>query len=109
MRRSITPSAAHAGKLGLSPLCLLELRLLEESGRGRFPITRPLAAARADKRFRIDEPPLSDLIERSLELGWARDPFDRLLVAHALCRGWPIATSDATLIEHLPARSVIAL
>lgn len=101
--------APHHGALRISPFCLLELRLLEESGRTHFAVRRPVVAVRNDPRFRIDDPPLSEVIEHALELGWTRDPFDRLLVAHALCRGWPIATSDATIVEHLPARSVIEL
>jgi PIN domain nuclease of toxin-antitoxin system len=38
---------------------------------------------------------------KALELGWTRDPFDRLLVAHARLRGWRLATGDARLLEQL--------
>ncbi len=29
-----------------------------------------------------------------------RDPFDRLLVAHALLNGWPLATVDRTILRY---------
>ncbi len=103
------PLARHAGRLALSPFVLLELRFLEESGRGRFIGRAPLKAVRSDARFRVDEPGLLALIESSLALSFTRDPFDRLIAAHALSRGWRLATSDATLIEHLPAKSILAL
>jgi PIN domain nuclease of toxin-antitoxin system len=32
---------------------------------------------------------------------WTRDPFDRLLVAHARIRGWKLATGDAALLDEL--------
>lgn len=101
--------AMHRPPFGISPITLLELRFLEESGKGRFSSTRPLGAVRHDARFRLDDPTLSELVERSLELSWTRDPFDCLLVAHALCRGWPFATSDTVILENLPARAVIGL
>ena len=33
-----------------------------------------------------------------------RDPFERLLVAHARLRGWRLATSDGPLLAHLLER-----
>ncbi len=101
--------APHAGKLALSPLSLLELRFLEEAGRGRFVGRAPMAAVRNDSRFRVDDPPLLEVVEHAMALTWTRDPFDRLLVGHALARGWPIATSDTVILEHLPASRLVEL
>ncbi len=42
-------------------------------------------------------------------LGWTRDPFDRLLVAHAQLRGFKLATSDAVILERLDPREVLEL
>jgi len=44
-----------------------------------------------------------------MALSWTRDPFDRLLVAHARLRGWRLATADTTLLAHLPDRERLAL
>jgi predicted nucleic acid-binding protein len=101
--------APYAGRLILSPFVLLELRFLEEAGRVRFVGRNPLKAVRADARFRIDEPALLALIERALGLGRIRDPFDRLIAAHALSRGFKLATSDAALIGRLPQAPIVEL
>jgi len=45
-----------------------------------------------------------DWFDTALGLGWTRDPFDRLLVAHAQLRGWRLATGDTALLARLPER-----
>jgi len=40
---------------------------------------------------------------------YTRDPFDRLIVAHALTRQWKIATADVQILEHVEAGRAIAL
>jgi predicted nucleic acid-binding protein len=99
----------YAGKLRFSPIVLLELRLLEECGRGRYRSKDPIAAARDDPRWIYDDPPLAAVVERALDLGWTRDPFDRLISAHALVRGWRLATSDARILRHLPPSATLEL
>jgi PIN domain nuclease of toxin-antitoxin system len=32
-----------------------------------------------------------------MALNWTRDPFDRLIVAHSLCRGISLLTKDRTI------------
>jgi predicted nucleic acid-binding protein len=98
-----------AGALRFSPIVLLELRLLEERVRGQFRTRDPARAAREDPRWTYDDPPLAALAERSLDLAWARDPFDRLIAAHALVRAWRLATSDSTMLEWLPASVSLGL
>ena len=54
--------------------------------------------------------PLSAMrFERAREVAWTRDPFDRLLVAHAAHRGWRLATADAKIRANLAARDCLAL
>jgi predicted nucleic acid-binding protein len=101
--------AGYTGQLRFSPVVLLELRVLEECGRGRYRTRDPVLAAREDPRWTYDDPPLAAVVERALELSWTRDPFDRLIAAHALVRGWRIATSDATMLERLPASVTLEL
>jgi predicted nucleic acid-binding protein len=101
--------ARYAGHLRFSPVVLLELRLLEECGRGRYRTRTPALAAREDPRWIYDDPPLAAVVERALDLSWTRDPFDRLIAAHALLRGWRIATSDSTMLDHLPVSATLEL
>ena len=63
----------------------------------------------ADDRWLMDEPAAGGWFERALELGCTRDPFDRLLAAHALLRRWKLATADEVLLERMPAGSCLEL
>ena len=99
--------AVHAGRLAVSPIAILELCLLAERGRLHFPAGDPAATVRRDSRWTIDDPPLDGVIAQAAHLAWARDPFDRLIAAHALARGWPLATSEPTLLARLPSTIAI--
>lgn len=55
----------------------------------------------ADERWLLDDPPAAAWFDRALSVGWTRDPFDRLLVAHATLRNWRLATGDEALVERL--------
>ena len=107
--RRARPLRAHAGRLQASPTSLLELQLLVEAGRLRLRRGARPTDVFADDRWLIDEPPAGRWFERSLELAWARDPFDRLLAAHALLRRWKLATADEMLLDHLPPSSCLEL
>ena len=96
-------------RLYLSPVSVLEVQFLVEAGRLRLAAGRGAGELADDDRWRLDEPPAAKLFTRACELGWTRDPFDRLLAAHALLRGWKLATADETVLEHLPASSVVPL
>jgi PIN domain nuclease of toxin-antitoxin system len=90
---------ARAGRLLVSPATVLELQLLEEIGRIRLRGgARGIIEADA---WEIDEPAAIDWFERAAEESWTRDPFDRLIVAHARLRGWRVATGDQAILDHL--------
>ena len=99
----------HAGRLRFTPVALLELQFLQEVGRGIFTTDRPADAVAQDPRWTVDDPPLSSVIRHALELTWTRDPFDRLIAAHAVYRGWRLATSDGAMIDNLPAHLALPL
>lgn len=106
--RRARPLQRHFGRLRFSPFVLLEMRVLEEAGRGRAA-KHPEEVASRDARWVVDEPPLNGVIAAALGLGWTRDPFDRLITAHAISRNLRLATADADILQHLPARMVLAL
>lgn len=85
---------------GISPVSILELQYLGETGRLELNAAGLLHAIQRDSRFVLDEPPLVPLIERALPLTWTRDPFDRLLAAHSLTRRVPLCTVDRELQRH---------
>lgn len=85
---------------GVSPVTLLEIQFLFEVG--QLEIVRPEFAETVmdDPRFVVDEVPLLALVRHALALGWTRDPFDRLLVAHSMARRTPLCTLDRTIHEN---------
>ncbi len=94
--------------LYVSPATLLELQFLVEAGRIR--LTRGDAQALAtDDRWLLDDPPAVAWFDEAIDQTWTRDPFDRLIVAHAQLRGWRLATGDTRLLQALGARKTVEL
>jgi PIN domain nuclease of toxin-antitoxin system len=94
--------------LSISPATLLELQFLSEAGRIRFK-NNDVQAIAVDDRWTVDEPPAAAWFAVALDIGWTRDPFDRLIAAHAEFRGWRLATADAVLLKELGPRLTLAL
>jgi PIN domain nuclease of toxin-antitoxin system len=107
--RRAAPLFAHGGPLRLSPVSLLEIRFLVEVGRLELAPGRSVAEIADDDRWRLDSPSSARLFAAALDLDWTRDPFDRLLVAHARYRRWRLATGDGHLQERLPADALLPL
>jgi PIN domain nuclease of toxin-antitoxin system len=84
-----------------SPASVLELQILIESGRMRLRAGTTVDDLVGDARWLLDDPPSADWFSRAVDVGWTRDPFDRLLVAHAQLRGWRLATGDTQLVAKL--------
>jgi len=103
------PLQEAAGRLYLSPVSLLELKFLLEAGKLSATAAEPLSVVAADPRWQLDSPSADSLFASALPLEWTRDPFDRLLVAHAHCRRWKLATGDRRILAALPAGEVRAL
>jgi PIN domain nuclease of toxin-antitoxin system len=99
----------RAPRLYLSPASILELQFLVEIGRIQLAAGASAVTLGDDPRWLLDEPPAGKWFATAAEVGWTRDPFDRLLVSHARVRGWRLATADTTLIQQLSARECVAL
>jgi PIN domain nuclease of toxin-antitoxin system len=89
-------------QLYVSPASLLELQFLIEAGRIRLR-EGTLEHLVEDDRWLLDDPPSAAWFSQAIDTSWTRDPFDRLLVAHARYRGWRLATADATILKRLKA------
>ena len=98
-----------ASRLHISPASLLEIQFLVEAGRLRFKNAVSVKAVAGDLRWRLDEPPAAAWFSGACELAWTRDPFDRLIAAHAAVRRWRLATGDEHLLEAMPSSAVLPL
>lgn len=88
-------------RLYASPASLLELQILIEAGRLRLREGHTAASFVQDDRWLVDDPPATAWFDRASRESWTRDPFDRLLVAHARLRGWRFATGDGPVLDRL--------
>src|SRR5262245_48721355 len=83
----------------ISPVSLLEIQLLSEVGKLRVENPRFTRQIMADPRFALDDISLVTLTHKALELGWTRDPFDRMIVAHSLARRLPLCSVDELILK----------
>lgn len=83
-------------------IAVLELTYLHEVGRARDSADVMLAALRRSIGLTVADLSVADLVAAAAGLSWTRDPFDRLIAAHAIVAGAPLITADRTLLEHLP-------
>lgn len=44
---------------------------------------------------------IAELGQTAADLSWTRDPFDRLISAHAIVANAPLITADETIRKHL--------
>ena len=88
-----------SSRLLISPATLLELQMLEESGKLR--LRSGMRGVIESDRWDVDEPPALQWFEHAAEESWTRDPFDRLIVAHARVRRIRLATGDGAILERL--------
>lgn len=100
------PLRKWQGRTFVSPATLLEIKFLVECGKIRL---RPNVSLAEDPRWFVDDPSSRALFDQAEEISWTRDPFDRLIVAHAQLRRWRLATADSLLIEHLGTNRVVEL
>jgi PIN domain nuclease of toxin-antitoxin system len=95
-------------RLYVSPATLLELQFLQETGRIRMDVAS-VSALGQDERWLLDDPPAAAWFLRAADLVWTRDPFDRLIAAHAMLRRWRLATGDDDLVDRLGPGTAIQL
>ncbi len=103
------PLAKQSTRLYVSPASLLEVQFLAELGRIRLKGVTSARELAEDDRWTVDEPPAGMWFDEAHALAWTRDPFDRLIAAHALVRRWRLATSDANILKHLDKRWTLEL
>lgn len=89
----------------IAPPVQLELIYLHEIG--RMTVAPAVVLQHLRSRLDVGQEDLSAqaLFDAAAPLTWTRDPFDRLICAHAAALGVDLATKDAAIHEHF-ARAV---
>jgi PIN domain nuclease of toxin-antitoxin system len=82
------------------PLVALELEYLYEIERISFPADTIIADLEADIGLEICSKPFAPTLRESLKLKWTRDPFDRMIPAHALAHNLDLLTKDEVILEN---------
>jgi len=72
----------------------LELKYLFEIGKINDTPYNIIYELDAMIGLKIDTIDFSELIKKSLLLEWTRDPFDRIIVAHAMAKNIKLITKD---------------
>lgn len=88
-------------ELGLSPTVALELQYLHEIGRLLPPPDAFLVELGRTLGLRVVDSSLDEVIREAIQLTWTRDPFDRLIAAHATLHAAPLLTADESIHSHL--------
>jgi len=100
----LSTRAAHeleARDVAVSPVVELELAYLNEIGRVSDTPAMILAALGSSIGLSVAQIGFGPLCAAAAGLTWTRDPFDRLLAAHALTAGLPLLTKDSNIRAHL--------
>lgn len=87
----------------LSPAVLLELEFLFETGRILLPAADIRRKLELEAGVTVCELGFAEVVEAALRENWTRDPFDRLITAHARANAlaW-LVTSDRRIREAYP-------
>lgn len=88
--------------VGLSPFVRLELQYLYEIGKLSVPAEAIVDELTPALEMALTDPPSALVCAAAVDMQWTRDPFDRLLSAHAVATKTPLVTNDRTIRAHLP-------
>lgn len=84
----------------LCPLVALELEYLYEIERIAFPADTILADLAADIGLEVCFRPFAPTLRESLKQKWTRDPFDRMIAAHAIANNLDLLTKDGSILNN---------
>ena len=74
--------------------------MLHEIKRARTSALKVIERLSADIGLAVCRLPFASVIEHALDVSWTRDPFDRLIVAHARANEGVLVTRDLKIRQH---------
>ena len=81
--RPVVRERLNTDDLFISPIVVLELEYLYETGRTALPGEDIVESLKAQLDLRICERPFADVMRNAVTQAWTRDPFDRIIVGQA--------------------------
>ena len=100
---SLSPKAlrlAEREDLEISPMVVMELETLRESGKLKNEPDRLVEVVKRDFGLGWSTATFADVIASARAFAWTRDPFDRLIVANAMADGARLLTADETILAN---------
>jgi PIN domain nuclease of toxin-antitoxin system len=92
-------SAIASDELRISPMVVMEAEYLHEIGRLRVRGEEVANSLAAEHGVQRDGRGFGAILRQALPLPWTRDPFDRLIVGHAMAADARLLTKDQTIRE----------
>lgn len=89
-------------ELLISPAVTLELQFLYEVGRVNAPAADAVRTMQQALNVRVASDTFDSVVSAALAESWTRDPFDRLIVAHARLLGATLLSRDRRIAAAYP-------
>lgn len=89
-------------ELLISPAVTLELQFLYEVGRVNAPAADAVRTLQQALNVRVASDTFDRVVSAALAESWTRDPFDRLIVAHARLLGATLLSRDRRIAAAYP-------
>jgi PIN domain nuclease of toxin-antitoxin system len=89
-------------EIDISPIVLLELQYLYEIQRVTKDATTIVTDLSPRIGLKVCDKDLNAIVSQALALSWTRDPFDRLIVAHAGLHDNLLISKDQNILDHYP-------
>jgi PIN domain nuclease of toxin-antitoxin system len=90
----------NSHEIRISPIVRLELQYLYEIKRVTLPANDIVADLSHSIGLKVCDKDFNAVIHRAITLTWTRDPFDRIIVAHALLNEDYLVTMDQPMLDN---------
>ena len=98
----VSKTLINKNELFVSPMLLLELQYMYEIDRINVRPDEVISDMSHRLGLRVCDKNFASIVEKSLQLGWTQDPFDRIIVANALSNQDLLVTKDSIILQHYP-------
>lgn len=97
---NIAKTAIEENELCISPMVMLELEYLRR--KGVLTVTADTVYQELHQSIGLVEcaHSFSDIIRQAITLDWTGDPFDRIIVAHAMAMETRLLSKDRNILDH---------